>query len=77
MAYQIDDLTKKMKSLEKRIAAAEEVQTFEIPEEGGSLNTQDLLSAIKSLKSEMTLKCASKDVVKELTKSVETLQEQV
>ena len=76
MTFQIEELTKKIKSMEKRIAAAEEVQAFEITEDG-PVNTETLLQAIKSLKSEITLKTASKDVVRELGKNVEILQEQV
>lgn len=43
MTFQIEELTKKMKSMEKRIEAAEEVQAYEIAEDGTVINTESLL----------------------------------
>ena len=43
MVYQIEELTKIIKSMEKRIAATEEVQTYEITEDGAAINTESLL----------------------------------
>jgi hypothetical protein len=43
MTFQIEELTKKIKSIEKRVAATEEVQTYEITEDGAAINTESVL----------------------------------
>jgi len=62
--------------MEKRIAAAEEVQSFDIAEDE-PINTSVILEAIRNLKSEITLNTAKKDVVRDLTRTVEKLKDQV
>lgn len=76
MKFQIEEMTKKMQFMEKRIAAAEEVRDFDIAEDE-PISTSVIIEAIRNLKSEITLNTAKKDVVRDLTRTVEKLKDQV
>jgi len=76
MKFQIEEMTKKMQFMEKRIAAAEEVRDFDIAEDE-PISTSVIIEAIRNLKSEITINTVKKDVVRDLTRTVEKLKDQV